>query len=166
MLVVGLVGVVSGMAVIQIDSVRPALQGDGAMRVVMGQLNMARETAVTQREQITVEFVGTHALRVTNDGVATEVYFESGVQYALVPGVGDTPDTFGLDSPTTFGGTSTSTIRFNPEGELIDSDGSPMNGTVFLAIPGSPTSFRAVTVLGSTGRVRGYRWNGNAWTRV
>jgi prepilin-type N-terminal cleavage/methylation domain-containing protein len=166
MLVVGLVGIVSGIAVIQIDAIRPGLQGDGAMRVVMGQLNMARETAVTQREEITVEFVGERGLRVTNDGVSSELYFESGVEYELIPGTGDTRDEFGVDGPTTFGGEPTTTVRFNPEGELIDANGSPMNGTVFLAIPGSPMSARAVTVLGSTGRVRGYRWNGKVWTQV
>jgi prepilin-type N-terminal cleavage/methylation domain-containing protein len=166
MLVVGLVGVVSGMAVMQIDAVRPGLQGDGAMRVVMGQLNMARETAVTQREEITVDFVARNVLRVTNESVATDVYLESGVEYGLMPGVGDTPDAFGADGPITFAGEPATTIRFNPEGELIDANGSPMNGTVFLAIPGTPMSLRAVTVLGSTGRVRGYRWNGKEWTRV
>jgi hypothetical protein len=37
---------------------------------------------------------------------------------------------------------------------------------VFLAIPNAGFSSRAVTVLGATGRVRGYRWIGNQWTVV
>jgi hypothetical protein len=35
-----------------------------------------------------------------------------------------------------------------------------------LAIPNIGESARAVTVLGSTGRVRGYRWNGTNWKVV
>ena len=35
--------------------------------------------------------------------------------------------------------------------------------TVFIIFPGMQQSFRAVTVMGSTGRVRGYRWNGRSW---
>jgi hypothetical protein len=55
---------------------------------------------------------------------------------------------------------------FTTDGTLIDSNGSPVNGTVFLSIANVPKSARAVTVLGATGRVRGYRWTGLAWTRV
>ena len=32
-----------------------------------------------------------------------------------------------------------------------------------MAIPNVLLSLRAVTVLGSTGHVRGYRWNGLDW---
>ena len=59
---------------------------------------------------------------------------------------------------------------FNTEGMLVDSGGIPVNGTVFLLIPTDggfqQGSYRAVTVLGATGRVRGFRWNGGQWTRV
>ena len=57
-------------------------------------------------------------------------------------------------------------MMFNTEGMFVDNGGIPVNGTVFLLIPNQPGSFRAVTVLGSTGRVRGFRWNGGQWTRV
>ena len=57
-------------------------------------------------------------------------------------------------------------IMFGPDGTLIDNNGSPINGTVFLSVANNPASFRAVTVLGATGRVRSYRWNGVVWGRV
>jgi hypothetical protein len=44
--------------------------------------------------------------------------------------------------------------------------GGLTNGTVYLAMPSSLLSARAVTVLGSTGRVRGYKWDGRRWVLV
>jgi len=37
---------------------------------------------------------------------------------------------------------------------------------VFVTLPNVVLSARAVTVLGSTGRVRGYRWDGSGWKVV
>jgi prepilin-type N-terminal cleavage/methylation domain-containing protein len=166
LIAVALIGIVAGIAVGQWGVLRPGFVGDGAMRVVMAQLNMARETAVTQRRSITVRFVGTNMLRVTNGGEVTDIGFEGGVKYSLMSNIGDTPDAFGVASPTTFGSISQTQIRFNSEGSLVDSSNSPINGTVFLAVPELPLSFRAVTVLGSTGRVRAYKWDGRQWKRA
>jgi prepilin-type N-terminal cleavage/methylation domain-containing protein len=169
MMVVMLTGILAAMATFQIGSVRPGMQGDGAMRVVMAELNTARDQALTQRRNMLVEFVGTNVLRITRQDIPTgttvlrEVTFEGGVRYSLVSGVPDTPDAFGNGSATDFG--SATSIRFGTDGGLIDNTGAPVNGTVFLAIPSAQSSFRAVTVQGSTGRVRGYRWMGNTWQR-
>jgi hypothetical protein len=54
---------------------------------------------------------------------------------------------------------------FGPDGSFVDPTGVPVNGTVFLGVPGQVETARAVTVFGSTGRVRGYRWIGSAWVR-
>ena len=48
------------MGTAQIVTVRRSMQGDGAMRLVMSQLNMAREMAVTQRRNMEIKFVGTN----------------------------------------------------------------------------------------------------------
>jgi hypothetical protein len=92
--------------------------------------------------------------------------FEGNVTYLIVPSVTqDTPDNFGNQSAIAFG-TSTVSISFSSDGTLIDQAGNPLNGTVFLAVVNVARSQRAVTVLGATGRVRGYKWNGFGWTRV
>jgi len=164
------IGIVGSMATMQIGVVRRSMQGDGAMRMVMSQLNRAREMAITQRRNMEVRFVGDRWLHIIRDDVPsgttvmTQVTFENNAQYLLVPGVGDTPDGFGNGSPVSFG--SATTIMFGPNGTLIDNNGDPINGTVFLSIANVPESIRAVTVLGATGRVRGYRWNGAVWTQV
>jgi prepilin-type N-terminal cleavage/methylation domain-containing protein len=176
MVAVAIIGVMTSMAVIQIGAVRPGLQADGAMRVVMAQLNAARETAISQRRRVEVKFQAGYWVTVTRYNlpsgttVLAEVPFEGGVRFGLAPNVQDTPDGFGNVAPVSFG--AAATVMFNTEGMLVDSGGIPVNGTVFLLIPTDngasfqPGSFRAVTVLGATGRVRGFRWNGGQWTRV
>jgi hypothetical protein len=92
------------------------------------------------------------------------VVLEGSVQYSLAPGVPDTPDAFGRNQAVDFGGAAS--VMFTSEGMLVDAAGNPINGTIFLAIRGGANSVRAVTILGATGRVRGYRWNGLQWTRL
>jgi prepilin-type N-terminal cleavage/methylation domain-containing protein len=171
LVVVAIFGVLAAITAVQIGAVRPGLQGDAAMRVVMAQLNSARETAVAQRRLVEVSFYNGNSVRVTRHNfpagtttVLNDLPFEGGASYGLILGVGDTPDGFGNAQPISFG--AAASIRFNTEGMLVDSGGIPVNGTVFVRIPEQPLSFRAVTVLGATGRVRGFRWNGATWQRV
>lgn len=169
MVTLSVMGIVGSMATMQMGTVRRSMQGDGAMRLVMAQLNAAREMAITQRRNMEVRFVGSNWLQIVRNDVPNgttvlmNVAFEGNVQYSLV-GIADTPDGFGNSSAISFG--SAEKIMFQPNGTLIDNNGDPINGTVSLSIANIPQSFRAVTVLGATGRVRGYRWNGAVWTRV
>jgi type II secretory pathway pseudopilin PulG len=163
----GIVGVIASIAVFQITQVQPSLTGDGAMRVVMGQLSQAREMAITQRRQMELQFIGIDQLQVVRQEfpagttVVSLVVFEGGMQYSLINGIPDTPDAFGRNTPVDFGGAIR--VLFNSDGTLIDQTGSPVSGTVFVAIPSQPRSLRAITILGGTGRIRGYRWDGNKW---
>ncbi|HVZ21726.1 MAG TPA: prepilin-type N-terminal cleavage/methylation domain-containing protein [Vicinamibacterales bacterium] len=170
MMVVLFIGILGAMATFGVLNVRQGLQGDGAMRVVMGELDGAREMAITERRYMEISFVSPNELQVirheypNGTTVIRDVVFEAGVQYQLTSGVPDTPDAYGNDSATSF--SNATTIEFNTEGALVDSTGNPINGSVFLAIPNEPLSARAVTVQGTTGRVRAYRWNGGSWQRV
>lgn len=173
LLVVGILGIVSAISLIQIGNAQPALKGDGAMRAVMAQLNTARELSITQRRVISVTFTNGKLIELVRvnipaaDGttVLASTPLEGGVQFALSPGLPDTPDAFGNSSAVSFG-TATS-VAFNSDGTFISNTGNPVNGTVFLTIPNqSKLSSRAVTVLGATGRVRGYKWDGSKWVRV
>lgn len=170
LMVVGLTAVMASIAVMQVSPMRQALQADGAMRVVMGQLNAARNEAMAHRREIVVSFVGVNSIRLQRrevNGTTTDlstVPFEGGVRFGLMGGVPDTPDRFGNATSPQF--SSALTIKFNTDGMLVDAAGSPVNGTVFLSLQNNVQAYRAVTVLGSTGRVRGYRWNGAQWMRV
>jgi prepilin-type N-terminal cleavage/methylation domain-containing protein len=71
-----------------------------------------------------------------------------------------TPDQFGnagyavdLDQNTA----GTTSVCFNPDGTATDALGNTSNGVVYLGRPGDLYSSRAITLWGSTGRIRGWR---------
>lgn len=170
MFVLGIMAVLAGMAVVQIGTTRDAMRGDGAMRVVLAQMNQARELAITQRRYMRVTFSGTSTVNIVREDTTTttttlsSVPFEGGVKFSLITGVPDTPDAFGRSAAVYFG--SATNVKFSPDGTLVNQDGQSANGTIFTAIPNLPMTARAVTILGSTGRIRGYRWDGQAWKVV
>ncbi len=175
----GIAGTLSAMAIVQIGGATAGMKADAAMRVVLGQLNTARELAISQRRYMQVRFVAPNQIQtvrtdvntsgtVTGTTVLSTIVFESGVTYNLLAALPTSspapPDGFPISSAVNFG--AATTIQFATDGQLIDQAGSPLNGTVVLASPNDVTSTRAVTVFGSTGRVRAYRWNGQVWAAV
>jgi Tfp pilus assembly protein FimT len=162
--------VLIGMVVLQIDVSRPVLKGDGAMRVILSQMRTARELAIAQRRYMRITFTAPGQVAILREevpGPATTTIsttmLEGGVEFML-PGVRDTDDGFGNRTEIDFG--SAVNIKFSPDGTLVNQDGQTVNGTVFLGILNEQLSARAVTVMGATGRLRGYRWNGIKWSVV
>jgi type II secretory pathway pseudopilin PulG len=169
--VVGLMGILSSMAVLQMNRSRPQMVGDGAMRVVLAHMRTARELAISERRYMRVTFTNPNQIDILREevpGPATTSrgarLLEGGMQFALVTGVPDTPDSFGATAAVAFG--VVTNIKFSPDGTLVNQDGQSINGSVFLAIPTMKDSVRAITVLGSTGRIRAYRWDGHSWRLV
>jgi type IV fimbrial biogenesis protein FimT len=163
------VGVIGVMMAVAMPSVGTALQdgrANAGMRAIQGQLRAARDTAITQRRTVEVQFVGQNQIQVTRiEGttrttVATAA-LENGMQYLLLTGVPDTPDAYGNTQAVAFGGLTT--MWFQSDGTLTDAAGLPLSGTVFLGVPSKTLSARAVTVTGSTGRVQAYRWDSRFW---
>jgi hypothetical protein len=72
-----------------------------------------------------------------------------------------TPDQFGnAGYPIDFDqgyNPGTTTICFNPDGTATDALGNLNNGVVYLGRPGDLYSSRAISLWGSTGRIRGWR---------
>lgn len=168
--VVGVTMIGLAMAVIQTSSLVPNMKANSAMDQISSQLRAARETAMTQRRQVEVQFVGNNQLTVTvleRVGISptTTITLGSGAQFMLFPSLPDTPMAFGNQAATYFGGVSGGPVgmQFMTTGALVDANGNPISGTVFLGIPGPTTTARAVTVLGATGRIREYHWDGKGW---
>jgi Tfp pilus assembly protein FimT len=167
---IGILMVIASMAVVQISNTRPVLKGDGAMRVVLGQLTQARETAIAQRRYVRVVLTTPNQVQsIREDSLVslttlTSALMEGGARFTLLDGLPDTPDKFGNASAVAFG--TAVNVKFTPEGTLVNQDGSFVNGTAFLALPNQALSARAITILGSTGRIRGYRWDGSRWALV
>lgn len=172
---VGIMGTIAAMATVQIGLARPSFKGDGAMRTVIAQLNIARELALTQRRFVRVDFVtATNEIRITREDVPNgttviqTVPMEGGIRFGLTAGVPDTPDNFGNATAISFG--AATQLRFTTDGTMVDQAGNPISGSVFLNWPGvgqgQERAARAVTILGATGRIRGYKWDGRNWKRV
>jgi type II secretory pathway pseudopilin PulG len=171
MMTVGIMGVVGSMAVFQISTAQPAQKSEGAMRVIMAQLNTARELSITQRRLIEVKFISPNQVQLIRHEVPgptlttlTTIPFEGNVQYNKITGIPDTPDAFGMHSSIDFG--TATNYCFSTDGTLTDCNGNPINGTIVLATSNLTNSSRSITILGATGRVRGYRWNGRSWVLV
>jgi prepilin-type N-terminal cleavage/methylation domain-containing protein len=189
MVVVMLILIISAMAML---AYLPTLQDarfDTAMRQVLDQLRQGREYALTNRRYVQVTFptvvVGTQTeyfvtLTQRNDltagaGAVNPVLSSIPIQFPatyVVLSAIDTPDGFSGGAPAgpivfeSISGGPVGGMLFQSDGELVDGTTfQPINGTVFLGQTGKATSARAITVLGGTGRVRGWKGTGAAWYR-
>ena len=183
MIVTAVIGLITGIAVVQIGSSRQGLIGDGAMRAVLSQFNQAKELAITQRRNMRVTFVNGNTVQIDRVEVPggaltpiSTVIFEGGLQFLKIATLPDlstqSTEPLAVASPSLSAtlavsfGASTSEVRFSPDGTLVDQDGVTLNGTVLVAKQNQQLSARAVAVFGSTGRVRAYRWDGARWKAV
>jgi prepilin-type N-terminal cleavage/methylation domain-containing protein len=167
------ISVILGMAILNYGNILPNYKANSAMDQLLYQLRSARERAISHRREVQVQFVGTNQLTITEIwlvGVApppTTVSFEGGAQYVVLGGIPDIPApyNFGNTAPIYFGGLSGGPpiMKFSTTGAFIDGGNTLVNGTVFMGIPGKPSTARAISILGATGRVREYHWDGSQW---
>src|SRR5438552_10400526 len=173
LIAVAIISIILGMTMLNYSTVLPNYKANSAMDQLLYQLRSARERAISHRREVQVQFVGTNQLTVTEIwllGTApppTTVSFEGGAQYIILPGVPDLPApfNFGNTAPVYFGGVSGGPplMKFSTTGALVDGGNTLVNGTVFMGIPGRPSTARAISILGATGRVREYHWDGSQW---
>lgn len=190
--------IVSAMAVIQLQPAWQQIQANAALDQVKTTLRQARETAISDRRTIIVQFmnaaVGTSCLPsgntkncialtqmvVTPGNPPTQapaanpflvVPIESNVGILSYNGEPDTPDGFIGASPAAptgmyYGSTAgvpPSGLQFQSDGTFTNGTVNPINFTIFLGENNFPTTARAVTILGNTGKVWGYAGTGQAW---
>lgn len=165
---VALMGILLAIAVPSIGTAMTDTRANAGMRALQGHLRNARDSAISQRRVVEVQFIGTNEVRTTRlEGTTRRVLqstvFEHGITFRLTPGVPDTPDALGATAPLNFGGATI--VYFQPDGSMSDTTNLPLSGTVFLGTQ-RVLSARAVTILGPTGRVTGYRWDGRAWQQL
>jgi prepilin-type N-terminal cleavage/methylation domain-containing protein len=166
------------VSAIAITSLRPNMQQarvDAAMRQVVDTFRQAREFAIENRRYVNVSFPANNQIQMTQmntltpgaggiNPVLTTLTLAPPLVFNL-DGMPDTPDAYGNAGPIVFEGIINGPVGgmvFQSDGELLDGvTFLPINGSVFLGIPGQQSTARAVTVLGTTGRVRGWKSNGN-----
>jgi prepilin-type N-terminal cleavage/methylation domain-containing protein len=169
----GIISVILSMAVLNYGTVLPNYKANSAMDQLLYQLRSARERAISHRREVQVQFVGNNQLTITELWLvgtappATTVSFEGGAQYITFASIPDIPApyNFGNTAPVYFGGLSGGPpiMKFSTTGAFIDGGNTLVNGTVFMGLPGKPSTARAISILGATGRVREYHWDGSQW---
>jgi len=170
---VAIISVVLVMAMLNYGSILPNYKANSAMDQVLSQMRSARERAISHRREVQLQFIGTNQLQMSElwtlgtPPVERPVSFEGGAQFIVFSSVPDLPApyNFGNSAPIYFGGLSGGPpiMKFSTTGAFIDGGNSLVNGTVFLGIPGKPSTARAISILGATGRVREYHWDGTQW---
>lgn len=182
MVVVAIIFILMAYALFQGQGSLAAYKANAAQDVVFCQMRVARELAISQRrtvhiwidqtfsgpggtQQIKYQIQKADSLSSDVAGPIVAVPIPAPAQYVLETGVPDTPMGFGNGSPVFIGNTSGGppVMQFNPTGTFTDSTGSNvLNGSIFIGIPNQVGTARAVTIMGGTGRVREYTWNGGS----
>jgi prepilin-type N-terminal cleavage/methylation domain-containing protein len=174
LVVVGIMATTFAMAMLFTRAALTTSKADGAAKTVEGALRQAREQAISERRNMTVKLTGGNTISwyrrevagIAETGVETllgQTVLEGGATFQAIPStMPDTPEGFGKGSATEFGGATA--LIFTSDGTFSDQSGEPLNGTVFLALPGgNRTSIRAVTIFGPTALIRRYVWDGTKW---
>jgi Tfp pilus assembly protein PilE len=181
MIVVLIIMIVTTIAIFALQPALQNVKADTAMREVLDQMRQAREYSIANRRYVQVTFpvvTGKYEIQMTElnavpfgpggaNATLSTVVIQPPATFYVFPSSPDTPDAFGNAAAIEFEGTSGGPpggMAFQSDGTLVDMTSfQPINGTVFLGVVGQLTSARAVTVLGATGRVRGWQGTGTTW---
>ncbi len=167
LVVCAIILMLTGVAGLALVPMRDSAKVNTAVQTTMSQLRMAHEEAMAKRLQyiVTLQAPGTILTQWTKAGIGVQtersVPLPNGVQFTTVNGIPTafrTPDGFGtgnlaIDFNQATGGGG-NIIYFQPDGTAIDAAGNPNNGVVYIAKPGQLQTSRAITLFGSTGRLK------------
>ncbi|MGB9068814.1 MAG: prepilin-type N-terminal cleavage/methylation domain-containing protein [Candidatus Acidiferrales bacterium] len=175
MVVLTIIFIVSAIAVTMLTPNLQQARVDAEMREVLDTFRQAREFSIANRRYVQISFPANNQIQVTQmdnltpgaggvNPVLTTLTLAPPLVFNLV-GMPDTPDAYGNANAIEIAGINGGP----PAGMYFQSDGQfvaaatylPINGTVFMGYPGQQSTARAVTILGTTGRVRGWKSAGN-----
>ena len=190
-IVVFVMFILMGMAIILSQGTLQNYKANAGRDAVVGQLRMARELAISKRRNVRIDFTPPNQIQLTiqyrtgeTPGTAiAPVYLNDadqgvtgGSPFYVFPTLPDTPMGFGntqainLSQPSGGGAWA---VMFTTSGALVGTaalsgydligNSNPVNASIFVGIPSTTSSARAITVLGATGRVRTYSWDGTQW---
>lgn len=165
MFVLGIIAVGSAVAIPVTLRMVANAKGDSSMTMTATFLQTARSRAIGERRNFILTFVNANSMQLERVEVPSNLrtvvdtlVLEGDQQFLKLPGVPDTPDAFGAAAAVNF--TGPAPIMFTSDGSLIDSAGDVANGSIFVSRPNEPDTQRAVTILGSTGLLRTWKWRG------
>lgn len=173
-LVVLIIMILSAMAIVNLSGILPQQQATAGMNAAEAVFRQGRDNAISQRRAYQLVATAPNQLqleRIETNGSLTVlpvVTLPAPAQFMLYAGIPDTPDAYGTCSDGICFG-STLTEQWLSDGTFVNSAGSPLSATIFIAVPGETAADlrnigtqRAFTILGTTGRIRAYKWNGGS----
>jgi len=192
MVVVLILMIVTGIGFL---TLQPSLQQahvNAAYDTTLMALRSYRSLAITQRHRYIVAFTAPGTITISYWGTGVPVApapvvvetltLPQDVQFMVQAGIptsaATVPDGFGsgataIDFGQGLGVGSLNYVMFMPDGSSQDQSnpagyGNINSGVIYLGRPGQLLSMRAITVFGSTGRIRGWRLypsgGGTQWT--
>ena len=175
MIVIAIGFTVTSVAVIALMPAMKQNSVNTAYDMTLSALRNYRNLSITQRKRYIVTFTAPGTITVSRWDVAVPVSpppvvvttftLPSDIQFATqagFPGGANAPDGFGtgvaaIDFDQGMGLGSQNYVLFMPDGSSQDTLGNLNSGVLYLTRPGDLYSSRALTVFGSTGRIRGWR---------
>jgi prepilin-type N-terminal cleavage/methylation domain-containing protein len=157
---------------------------DAAYDTTLSVIRSYRNLSITQSKRYIVTFAPPGTITVQYFGVGVPVSpppvtvatytLPDDIQFAVQAGFpAAAPDSFGsggtaIDFDQGIGPGGQNYIMFMPDGSSQDLLGNFNSGVLYLTRPGDLYSSRAISVFGTTGRVRGWRLysqGGNTWVQ-
>ena len=157
-------------------SLQPVLKNQHVMNAynqTLMTMRRARDQAGADMRVYVVSFAAPGTITVTQNSTTGPVLITTvlpqDVTFHLEPGLPNsptvqptTPDGFGtaafpIDFDQGIGPGGSNVIYFQPDGTALDINGNINNGVVYMARVGDLKSTRAITLWGTTGRIRGWR---------
>lgn len=175
-LVVAILMILATASIINIRAALRTSEMDRAYDLTLTQMRQARQSSIAERRIYRMEFTSPRLIdvkRLEKTGPPTTIgqYTLPGrIVFQAEPGIptdaSKTPDQFGTGSlAIDFNGVGI--VFFQPDGSARDGGGRTSSGVIYLARPGDLPQSRAVTLFGTTGRIKGWRLTrrgtGYAW---
>jgi prepilin-type N-terminal cleavage/methylation domain-containing protein len=187
--VIAIIMILAAFTIMQTASTTANSKANAAASALVTQLRQAREMAISMRRNILVTLTTPNQIQLAVQTLPGEaappaippVYLNDnaagGLQFYVFPSLPDTPMKFGNSQPINFvsstGGSAGLSVMFSTSGSFVGTtatsnfaavgNNNPVNASIFIGIAGKTNTARAITVLGGTGRVRSFSWDGSNW---
>lgn len=181
LIVVAIGMILTGISFVSLQPLLKQARADAAYDTTLMTLRNFRSRAITERRRYIITFTAPRTITVQSWGVGfpvapapvlvSTITLPSDLQFMVQAGMPSTPatvpDGFGnggtaIDFGQGLGAGSLNYVMFMPNGTSQDKNNpageSNLNsGVIYMGRPNDLLSMRAITVLGSTGRIRGWR---------
>ncbi|HVN83165.1 MAG TPA: prepilin-type N-terminal cleavage/methylation domain-containing protein [Terriglobia bacterium] len=173
LVVMTIVAIMTAVALPFIDNAVRKTHEDIAMYDVVMEMRRARQLALDMRRNHRLTFTTPRTLTITRIGMASLGEPNTVVATVDLPsdisfgrnGIGVNPDPqITTTEAISFNDNPQLYIEFRPDGSGVDAAGTLALGQVMLGRIGDVPSTRAVTLFGSTGRIKGLRFRGSGGT--